>query len=60
MPDISMCLGGSCEQKDTCYRYTATPNPHRQAYFASPPVEEGFKCVFYVKDEHANTSNKPV
>jgi hypothetical protein len=37
MADITMCDGGNCPLKDTCYRYKATPNEHRQAYFLEEP-----------------------
>jgi len=30
--DISMCIPDYCPLKATCYRYTATPNEHWQAY----------------------------
>lgn len=32
MADITMCLSETCPKKHTCYRYTASPNPFRQAY----------------------------
>jgi hypothetical protein len=32
MPDYSMCKNEKCPLKEKCYRYTATPNEHRQAY----------------------------
>lgn len=41
MPDITMCKGYSCPMKDTCYRFTAKPNPNRQSYFSSV----GYKIV---------------
>jgi hypothetical protein len=34
MPDITMCMGRDCPQREKCYRFTATPNPHRQSYSA--------------------------
>lgn len=42
MPDICMCSGVSsggekCPQKNSCYRYTAEPNPYRQSYFMVAP-----------------------
>lgn len=37
MPDITMCTGGDCTMKQTCYRYKATPSMFRQAYFKNPP-----------------------
>jgi hypothetical protein len=50
MPDITMCTGEGCPLRKTCYRYTATPTPRRQAYFAAPTVEviDGHAhCVYY-------------
>ena len=41
MPDISMCPGGDCVLKDTCYRYKATPTPEWQTYFVEPPYLNG-------------------
>lgn len=32
MPDISMCANETCNFKEDCYRYTATPNQYRQSY----------------------------
>jgi len=46
MPDITMCRGGKCPKKETCYRYKAKPDPYRQAYFGDPPEED---CKFYWK-----------
>jgi len=31
MPDISMCLGSSCDDRKKCYRYMAFPSD-RQSY----------------------------
>lgn len=38
MPDITMCEGTGCPEKQMCYRHTAIPNPFRQSYFMKPPV----------------------
>lgn len=40
MPDISMCPGGYCMLKETCYRYKATPCQYRQSYFVDPPYDK--------------------
>lgn len=32
MADISMCDNQDCPLRTMCYRFTATPNPYRQAY----------------------------
>ena len=37
MADITMCTGGDCTMRETCYRFKATPNEYRQSYFANPP-----------------------
>ena len=49
MSDITKCTGslttavdgivGVCEKRDTCYRYTAKANQHRQSYFCEAPVK---------------------
>jgi hypothetical protein len=44
MPDITMCDGGDCPNKDSCHRFTATPSAERQAYFTEPPWKEGEPC----------------
>jgi hypothetical protein len=46
MPDITMCEGLECPLKENCYRYTATPNEHRQSYFAEIPYKDG-KCEYH-------------
>lgn len=41
MADITMCNGKDCSLKETCYRFTATPNTHRQSYFIEAPIKNG-------------------
>ena len=53
MPDITMCKGGDCTMKQTCYRFRATPNEYRQSYFGKPPFkgvdEDGnSECDHYI------------
>lgn len=36
MPDISMCQGGQCQDRQQCYRFMAKPNEYRQAYANFP------------------------
>lgn len=50
MPDICMCGGVGCEQKGTCYRYTAEAHPYRQSYFAGAPMTSPTECVYFVLD----------
>ena len=46
MPDITMCPGTNCPQKETCYRFTAKPCEDWQAYFTEAPIKDG-KCDMY-------------
>ena len=48
MVDITMCAGGNCPSKETCFRYTAKPSC-MQSYFAEIPHCTDF-CVFYLHD----------
>ena len=49
MPDITMCKGEDCPQKESCYRYTAVPDIY-QSYFVEPP-NDGEKCNDYWGDK---------
>jgi len=52
MADITMCNDDECPKKEYCYRFTAEPNPYRQAYFMySPKQMDG--CPEYVRNEEA-------
>jgi hypothetical protein len=52
MPDISLCEGGDCPFKETCYRFTAKPNELYQSYFTEPPYnEKEKKCDYYWEDK---------
>jgi hypothetical protein len=57
MPDITMCPGTNCPHKETCYRYTATPSEHRQAYFMEAPIKEE-KCDMYWGENQINIWNQ--
>lgn len=46
MPDITMCSGSGCSDKNDCYRHKATPTPKRQSYFNAPPGKDK-TCVHY-------------
>ena len=50
MPDISMCHGKDCPLKESCYRFTATPDKYWQAYFGGAPFEQDGKCPYYMPD----------
>lgn len=52
MPDITMCEGGKCPQKERCYRYTAFPNEYQQSYFVSPPYQMDGCPYFWKMEEH--------
>jgi hypothetical protein len=56
-PDISLCLGTDCPQKETCYRFTAKPNEYWQSYFSVPPIKDG-KCDMYWGDNSERIFNQ--
>lgn len=56
MADISKCNGNNCTLKDTCYRFTATSNPHWQTFGVFSQDETTGKCEYYWKD----VKNEPV
>ena len=35
--DITKCNGEGCPVKESCYRYTSTPDEHCQSYFVETP-----------------------
>jgi hypothetical protein len=47
MPDIAMCMNGLCPSRETCYRFTAQPNPYRQTYSTFAPEDGKDKCSYY-------------
>lgn len=47
MPDITMCMGGDCELKEKCYRYTAKVNIYSQSYFSKIPYWNSQSCQEY-------------
>ena len=57
MPDITMCVGTDCPQKETCYRFTAKPNEYWQSYFSVPPIKDG-KCEYYWADNSERIFNQ--
>jgi len=56
-PDITMCKGTDCPAKESCYRFTATPNEFRQSYFMEPPIKDG-KCEMYWGENQMNIWNQ--
>ena len=57
MPDITMCKGTDCPQKENCYRFTATPSEYWQSYFIDPPIKDG-KCDLYWGENAENIWNQ--
>lgn len=53
MPDITMCKGTNCPQKEQCYRFTAKANDLWQSYFVEPPIKDD-KCDMYWDNEIKN------
>ena len=57
MADITMCRPtNDCPVKETCYRYTAKPNPYWQSLITGEAVDE-YGCEMYweVKTNGQNT-----
>ena len=50
MPDVTMCSGHGCNNKETCCRYMAVASKERQSYFIQPPFEHGDiqSCEYYI------------
>jgi hypothetical protein len=46
MPDITMCLGEGCLDKQNCYRFTAKASEY-QSIFMNSPVKEDGSCDHY-------------
>ena len=46
MPDISMCDNTTCELRNKCYRFTATPSPTWQTYAYFTNTKEN-PCQYY-------------
>ena len=42
-----MCSGQDCPLKETCYRFTATPNEFSQSYFLNAPYNKETKTCEY-------------
>jgi hypothetical protein len=50
MPDITMCSGGNCGLRETCYRFKAQAAP-MQSWFDVPPAvfdpDDGWVCEYH-------------
>lgn len=59
MPDISMCKNKTCPLRNTCYRFIAEPNPHRQVYaeFDWKVVDNGVVTCEYYWDSTSYKNN---
>ena len=54
MADITKCANKKCLSNDTCYRFTAKPNPYRQSYWhIEDEQEHAHNCTKYWPDEDA-------
>ena len=65
MADITMCVGTGCPLREWCYRYTATPNEHRQSFsdFTAKVVhmgQKGFECEEYIPNGELGMPNADV
>jgi hypothetical protein len=61
MPDITMCPGGNCPMRETCYRYKAKPNDPWQSYFTETPfkmIEGKIDCDHYMELYNKKKNNE--
>ncbi len=57
MADLDMCSGEQCPLAEACYRHTAPPSKHSQAYFGEPPYDHKYEvCPHFIPN---NSQNKP-
>jgi hypothetical protein len=56
-PDITMCPGTNCPQKEKCYRFKAKPSEYMQSYFMKAPIKDG-KCDMYWGENAENIWNQ--
>jgi hypothetical protein len=56
-PDITMCPGTNCPQREKCYRFTAKPSEYMQSYFMKAPIKDG-KCDMYWGENAENIWNQ--
>ena len=50
MPDITMCMGGKCPEKEKCWRHNAKPDQYWQSYFSEVPYEKYGSCDHFYPD----------
>lgn len=48
MPDISLCLNRFCPSRELCYRYTAKPDEHWQAYTPFVLQLNEIRCEYFI------------
>ena len=55
MPDISMCPGEGCKDREECYRAMAVPNGDRQSWMPTPGKDKtcGYFMPLWDKSEGA-------
>ena len=51
MPDITMCEGRGCPQKDKCYRHTAEPDIVVQSYFGERVMGLDGTCEYFIPEK---------
>lgn len=57
MPDISMCANTKCKARLPCYRYTAKPSAHWQAY-SSFGNKENTQCDNFIDNGNTRKANE--
>lgn len=57
MVDIAKCSGEDCHIRETCYRYTAIPDPDYQSMF-TPPLHDGVCDMYWHRCKHVHKSGE--
>lgn len=58
--DITMCADTECQNRNRCWRFIATPDPHWQSYFVGSPRDRCEECKHFwpVKNNSPNEERK--
>lgn len=55
--DITKCIDHECPWKDSCYRWLAVSNPHRQSVFLASPRRDNHCVMYWGVDQEAVYNN---
>ena len=53
MPDMTLCSNETCPLRESCYRFTATPDKLWQSYSCFEPYGDGHCLMFIPADAYS-------